>query len=335
LKRLSHYINQDALILAFTAGICLLFINALHLPQGFWAIITIGAIYQHGTSELTTKAILRLLGTVMGGAIASLIYHFFSHDILQLSLATFFILILTSYLNIQTKPYNYLFVVLNLTLIIVLGSYFLKHLPHAAINRCLEVGLGILVVFVIKVIIAKIQTPHLSILEKDLMQNLCQTLKNIHYSKRNLRQSIIIATTASLTILAWTQPNWHRMVWATVSILLMLEANVEMIREKIYIFLLAEIIAALYGGLIAMYYHQNLSLICLGLMFGFGICGYIISKQKNMLPLGNILACTLSITLLAGYPHDAYQIALNRLSFVYLGILISITVLFIFQKQFD
>ncbi len=227
--------------------LCFLTYQFMNWPEGYWSVVTISAITQATLSDTMVKAVLRLGGTCLG-AVIGFIFAYLIHDNPVWLISIFFIFItLTTYIALQTKPYNYGAIVAGFTAVVIISSKVLGDLQDIALFRTLEVIFGILVYAGVNIIVLILQrrvnefiTPHLS-------EKLADVYSKINWSPTTLRSALVISIPTTLTFLSWLIWQYPYGFWTTITLLIIMEDSVSVTEKKSLMRLIGQTMAAIGG----------------------------------------------------------------------------------------
>lgn len=286
-------------------------------------MVTVSAIARPMLSGTFVKAMLRLTGTIFG-ALLGFFCAYLIHDNIILLMAAFFLFVsLTVYIALQTKPYNYAAIVSGFTAVIVIASSVLGEVMAIAFYRTMEVVFGIILTGIISGMMGLILREHDQFFERGLFKKLSAAYQNLHYSRKTLLSALKISITASLTFLSWILFKYPYGYWVTITILIIMEDSLEETQRKSFLRLTGQILAAVYGLMVAIYSNGDPFILGLALFIGFFISGAIIGSGWSIADMGNHAGSAIAIMLLAGGPGQTAALVWDRFFNVLAGIFIA------------
>lgn len=133
-------IFRHAVRMAVIAASCLLLMTLLHLPMGYWILLTAILVCQPNYLATTTRLKQRILGTLCGVLIGSILPYFLPSTATQL-----FVMALTCALFFIFRQKRYSFSTFFITIQVIVGFYMLGMNVQAALYpRLLDTVLGAL-----------------------------------------------------------------------------------------------------------------------------------------------------------------------------------------------
>lgn len=312
---------------------CLIIYQYFHLTEGYWAVVTVSAITRPNLSGTFLKALLRLSGTLLGagvGLIAGLTIG--NSPILLFSVILLFTTV-TTYIGLQTKPYNYFSTVAGFSVVIVISACLEQDVSALAFHRTFEICLGILTMVLVSVVMNTLSSEKKSLFEKDTFWEMKKMMVNMHFSSEHLFQAFVIALTASLTFFYWYFFHFAQGIWITITIFVIMEDSLSGTNEKALVRFSGQVFAAVIGFLVAFFFPENMIVVAIALGLGFFICGMIIGSESKMATMGNHAGSALAIMLLAGYPNNMLDVVYGRFFNVLAGIVIATLVIYSLQSR--
>ncbi|KTD27172.1 MULTISPECIES: FUSC family protein [Legionella] len=313
--------------------ICLTISQYFHFHEGFWSVVTVSSIARPNFSATFVKAFLRLTGTLCGALVGFILAMQIGYSPLALFFAVLLFSTITTYIGLQTRPYNYLSVVAGFSAVIVIQSFLLNNIKAVALYRTLEVCLGIIVVGVVSWIMSKLTPAKQQLVDHEAAKKIKLAFKSIHFSKADLIDSFIIGITVSLTFLSWMIFRYPQGVWVTITLFVILENTVKGTHEKGLARFLGQCFAAILGGSVAILFPNSLIIIGAVLALGFFLCGMSIGYEMKFSATGNHAGSALAIMLLAGLPGDATEVVIGRFLNVLAGIVIATFISWLVFKE--
>lgn len=144
---------MTSLRLILAACIIYLIIYLFQWENGYWAMISAAAIIRPENHHTYTKALMRIVGTLIGGILAYLLLFLANEHTAILIIGIFIISFLAGVLILQKTSLNYSGIIIGLTAIIIIAdaqtdpNYFDVFLSRTAL-----VLLGIISVFIISLL---------------------------------------------------------------------------------------------------------------------------------------------------------------------------------------
>ncbi|WP_367608247.1 FUSC family protein [Legionella sp. W05-934-2] len=312
--------------------ICFLTYQWMNWPEGYWSVVTVSAITQSMLSDTMVKAVLRFWGTCLG-ALVGLIFAYLIHDNLFWLSSIFLIFItLTTYVGLQTKPYQYASVVAGFTAVVVIASKAMGNLQDIALFRTLEVIFGIFVYAGVNLIVLSLQKDSDAFIAPRFKEKISQVFKKIHWSSKSLIDTLIISIPTTLTFLSWLIWKYPYGFWTTITLLIIMEDSATDTEKKSFMRLIGQILAASCGLLVAYYAGGDLLITGIALAIGFFISGCIIGSGSPIAGVGNHAGSAIAIMLLVGLKEGTTDVVLGRFFNVLAGILIANLVMWLKTK---
>lgn len=311
--------------------ICFFISQYYQLSEGYWAVVTISAITRPNLSATFVKAALRLVGTLVGAWIGFVAAEGIGNAPYILFAIILLFTLVTTYIGIQTKPYNYLTVVAGFSAVIVIESYLLDDIKAVALYRTLEVCLGIVVMAIVSAIMARYLHNNDNFFEENVSHKIYKRFKSLHFSTSDLLHALVISLTASLTFLSWMVWRYPQGVWCTITVLVIMEDSLKLTHEKASARFLGQVVAAIFGGAVALFFPTNIVIVGVALAVGFFLCGMLIGRDHKLSTTGNHAGSAMAIMLLAGLPNNAMNVVAGRFINVVVGILIVTIVMYCFR----
>jgi uncharacterized membrane protein YccC len=315
--------------------ICFAISQYYQLSEGYWAVVTISAITLADFSSTFVKAILRLTGTLVGAWLGFVAAESIGNSPYVLFAVILLFTTITTYIGLQTKPYNYLTVVAGFSAVIIIESRLLGNIEAVALYRTLEICLGIIIMAIVSSVMAKCLASDDKFFDANAPKKIVHLFQTIHFSTNDLLHALIISLTASLTFLSWMIFQYSQGVWCTITILVIMEDHLKATDEKALARFLGQVLAAIFGGAVAILFPTNLVMVGIALGFGFFICGMLIGSGHKLASMGNHAGSAMAIMLLAGLPNNALEVVEGRFINVVAGIVITTLVSYCFRARLD
>ncbi|KTD33796.1 Fusaric acid resistance protein family protein [Legionella nautarum] len=313
--------------------ICLLLLQYYHLHEGFWAVVTVSSITRPNLSATVIKSALRLVGTLVGAIVGFILAKHIGYSPFELFFTILIFSFTTTYIGLQTRPYNYLSVVAGFSAVIVIASFVLGDIQAVAIDRTLEVCIGIIVVALVGWSISNFLTSKSPLIDREANKKIIQSFKDISWSKPDLINAAIISLAASLTFLSWIIFRYPEGVWVTITLFVVMEDTTKGTKEKALARFLGQCFAAVLGGAVAILFPTDMMVIGLVLVCGFFLCGFLIGYETKFSATGNHAGSALAIMLLAGLPDTALHVVIGRFLNVMVGLVIAMIVSYLLLKE--
>lgn len=312
---------------------CLVMYQYFHLTEGYWAVVTISAITRPNLSGTFLKALLRLSGTLLGAGVGLIAGLAIGNSPVPLFSVILLFTTATTYIGLQTKPYNYFSTVAGFSVVIVIAGCLEHDVSALAVHRTLEICLGILTMLLVSVTMNQFLTKKNTLFEKDTFLDMKKVISTTHFSRIHFFQAFVIALTASLTFFYWYFFRFSQGIWITITIFVIMEDSLSGTNEKALVRFLGQVFAAVIGVLVALFFPGNIMIIAAALGLGFFICGMIIGSESKMATMGNHAGSALAIMLLAGYPNNMLDVIYGRFFNVLAGIVIATLVTYSLQSR--
>ncbi|KTC84592.1 MULTISPECIES: FUSC family protein [Legionella] len=313
--------------------ICFLLLQYFHLHEGFWSVVTVSSITRPNLSATFIKSALRLGGTLLGAFVGFILAEHIGYAPFELFFTILIFSFATTYIGLQTRPYNYLSVVAGFSAVIVIASFLLGDMQAVAIYRTLEVCVGIIVVAVVGWSLSNFVPSDFHLIDPEATKKIIRSFKEIGFSKPDLINAAIISLAASLTFLSWIIFRYPQGVWVTITLFVVMEDTTKGTKEKALARFLGQCFAAVLGGAVAILFPTNMIVIGLVLTCGFFLCGFLIGNETKFSATGNHAGSALAIMLLAGLPDAALEVVVGRFLNVMAGLLIAMIVSYLLFKE--
>jgi len=309
--------------MALAALACFWLYHLGHFSEGFWSVVTVSAIARPTVMASCNKAMLRILGTLVGALVGFITAQLIGLQPLWLFLVFLVFTLGTTYVALQTKPWNYASIVAGFTAAIVIASTVLGDVHAVAIYRTLEVILGIGMMTLVSWCITRWVHSEDTWFDSDAMHEYYQRLMSLHYSRATLIYALLIAASSALSFLAWMWLRYPNGIWVTITILLIMEESLDASYHKAWLRFLGQTLAAVYGLLCVFLCAGDPWALSLALMLGFFISGCVIGSRTPVADMGNHMGSAIAIMLLAGGAGEQWQVVASRFFNVAGGIVIA------------
>ncbi len=296
-------------------------------PKGFWAVLTVTAVIRPSIEHTCGKAIMRILGTFIGGFLAYILMLLSHGNILIITIGLLIISTFSGLVILHKGIISYAGVVIGLTAIVVLSdslSLGYGHYGTVFIERTSLVMFGVFVAYTINILI------NILFKKERFNFNFMANLKHAGdglFDRARLKSSLPMALLLAMIILITYVPwlIWQTVggYWAAITCFFIIEERILGIIGKGKLRFGAHFCAASLGivGVLLSLLYPPLKIFTL--CFGYIIAGYIIVNAKNLSHTGNTFAIALTIMLL--YDHqgiDTIEIVLLRFFYVLIGIIV-------------
>jgi uncharacterized membrane protein YccC len=331
----NHPVALITAIKMCTAGLLgFLLIYFLHLPESVWCLITIAAVLQTGLNQTLAKSFMRAIGTILGAVIGYWIALYTNTSPGFIVLLLIFIMIFcTSCIALQPTIYSYAGIVTGMTITIII-FFGLAHedILTVAVDRTIEVLLGILILAVLNIVL-------FFIVKKFFPRGISKSviswqLPKCKMEKQYVFSALKVASACVLTFLIWfifKQPQGY---WATITCLLIMEENQKETLKKGLFRFLSHLIAAVIGlGFTAAFLHAPYAWRLLPLLLTFFVCGFLIGTKNQYASMGNTLGIAIAIMLFSSPgTQETFQIIFARFYNVVIGVSVAFLMLFSFTS---
>lgn len=294
------YINIVAIKL--TVALLIAFVIYYFFPSNtdYWSLVTIMAIVQADFDNTLNKAIMRLLGTLIGAIIGFGLALLINQNEILILILFFISIFFTSLIALQRTNYTYAGVVAGITLVIVLSASLLSgQLVEMALERTVQVIIGIFILLAINIIILVFfETKVFSI--QYFIGELRHLIPSHQFilDRNIIKAALKITIACTFTFLTWLLVNQPEGFWATVSCLLIMEESIKATKVKASFRIIAHLLAASVGVLWAISLGNYLWSLIIPIIMGGYFCGYLISLKNKYSPLGTTMGIALMIMLL-------------------------------------
>jgi uncharacterized membrane protein YccC len=286
-------------------------------------------------SDTMVKALLRLLGTCVRAFVGFVLVYLIQDNPIWLGLTFGFFVTLTSFIALQTKPYNYCAIVAGFTAVVIISSKVLGNVQAIAWFRTLEVIFGIMVYAFINIMVEILIHGKAPFFDYKIKSKLISTYHQIHLSKETIINALTISIPTTLTFISWLIWKYPYGFWTTVTLLVIMEDTLSATRDKSMARFLGQTLAAVCGLLVAFYANGDVLLTGIALAIGFFISGCIIGSNSKIASMGNHAGSAIAIMLLVGLKEGATDVVTGRFFNVLAGILIANTVMWLHHRLFE
>lgn len=282
-------------IVAFT------FSQLVPWPFSFWAVITVAAITRPGLTSTYIKGIARFLGTFVGVILAFLSLLIAKDNMYLLSLCLFLIIFFSSALSFQASFISNCGLIVGITVVIVLAVGVMLPSPNFVIFlRFIDVVIGIASVLVINLALRYFYHTKESVADEMVSEfKACiASLRTSLDKRRALITCLSISVITALTFFLWLYFDYHGGYWVTISCLVIMEDNLQKVREKMTLRFFAHVFACFIGGISVYLIGQQSWLMGIPVALTFFVCGYAMVKDTIFGKAANTLAVAVCIMLL-------------------------------------
>ena len=134
-------------MIALTAVICLIFAQWLRLPQGYWAVMSSIIVMQSNVHETISVSWSYLAGTAIGAIIGGIFLDLFGVHVWAFGIAVIIVVLICKYFNLK-QSYR----LAGVTVAMIMLINHIESPWLTALQRFLEVSLGIVVALLISVL---------------------------------------------------------------------------------------------------------------------------------------------------------------------------------------
>lgn len=294
-------------------------------PMGFWSIITIGAVAQSQSHNTAIKSIMRIIGTLVGAIIGYTVATIAHQNPTILLPAIFCLITLSSFFALQETIFSYAGIVAGMTIaIIVFFSVMDTNIYHIAIDRSIEILIGVVILFFINMVILLFKKDFLNAL-KDTWH----TLKTHPFSISNTQiiPAIKVASACLFIFILWYYFHLPEGYWAAITCLIVMEEKIAITFEKGVFRFSSHFIAASLSLLIALFIPHNYFILrIIPLCAAFFLCGLLVGSKSRYQEMGNTIAVAVTIMLIS----NPNEVTTNHLIFWrFFNVLIGVSIAFI------
>ncbi|MCF6764620.1 FUSC family protein [Thiotrichales bacterium 19S3-7] len=307
-------------------------IQIFQWQDGYWAMISLAAVIRPNTQHIYIKAIMRIIGTIIGGILAYILLVIAQDNLYVVTIGLFFISLFAGLIILQKNSFNYAGIIIGLSAIIIVASaQGAGNYLDVVISRASFVLLGIIVLFIVNLLIKPFdknaQTTHLT---NDILTSI-KTLYNKPKIQTNLISAILLALSVTITFFPWLVLQYAGGFWAAVTCYFIIEETAFGVYKKAKLRLFAHIGAAVIA-LLAVLLTQYIPLLSIIiLLIGYIICALIIVNANALSHTGNTMAIAMTIMILAGLNEVDIHIIIARFLNVVLGIIIGLIICHMFK----
>lgn len=283
-----------------SAGAVAFLIYALfNTDMGFWSVVTIAAITQASSQGTLVKSIMRTLGTLIGALLGFLAAKIAHQNPYILIPSIFCLITLTSFFALQNTIYGYAGIVAGMTIAIILFySVIQTNITQLAVDRSLEILMGVAILLLINCIILFYQKQFFS--EIFQLRETFVSSNILILPNQTLIPALKVSCASLITFLIWYYFHLPEGYWSAITCLLIMEENVKATFTKAFFRFSAHVIAVVIAFLIALAFaHTHFLWKIFPLIAAFFACGYLISSKKPYASMGNTIAIAVSIMLVS------------------------------------
>lgn len=327
--------NKEALQTALKMSLAGLLAFSIYLtfrlPFGYWSIITIAAVVRPGLTNTLSKALLRIVGTILGAIFGLIILTYCANHEMLMILGYFLIICCSSYIGIQKNVFNYAGIIAGVTTTIVIASGLTTHDPqYAAMWRMLEVFIGIICLMFVDLVLSYLwrqsEAPIATIRQEYLAAR--ASFSAPQQTRVLFSTAIIVGLTMTAVFVPWLVWQYTNGFWAAISCLFIMEENLLRVQKKSWSRFSSHVIAAVIGSFSALVFTDNAWFLAIPLTCSFFAFGYFMSINKELSNMGNTMGIALAIMLLTDIGRTAsLEMIMFRFSYTVLGIIVGLTVL--------
>lgn len=295
--------------------------NAIPLQNPFWALITIAILFSNTNTNILYKSLLRILGTIIGAALALLLVSCFINKVPIFLILTFYLMSLLYYLTF-TQKHAYTWFLAGITFFMIITTSLAENESPASFAywRILEITLGISICFFFQ---GFIKTP-------------VQFEPPMAAQVNKLKHAFIASFGALLTIIAYLVSGWYGATQGLITAnVILAERSLSHVSYKAIHRFGGCLFGALLGLFILILLPQNLFTISLviGVMFAAKTYCQIQYPQLNYLFLQATIAFSLAIIPDNNESAASITPALERLAGMTMGICVALFTEAVFSKR--
>ena|SRR3990167_8754669 len=327
--------NKSALLtgvkLSTACALAFILYTAFHWPYGYWSVVSVAAVTRPGLSFTLNKAMMRIVGTVIGAMLGYLIGWIATGNVIVVMCFFFMGIIVSSYVALQKSLMSYCGIIFGLTLTLVLASGLMTNqLFGMAVYRTIEVIVGIACILVVNSLL-RLFFPRKEALKAPFIREFRLAWKKLLEFKNNkplFFTAVRIAVAASLTFLPWVIFRYPGGYWATISCFFIMEESTMRVQEKGWMRFISHVIVAVIGVVIAFIVGNHLWYLLFPILIIYFALGYLMVSHSTFSTSCNTMGIALAIMLLAN-PGLASTLGvilsrfLNVIGGIGVGILIS------------
>ncbi|WP_162261867.1 FUSC family protein [Legionella adelaidensis] len=288
--------------------------------EGYWSIISIGAITQLYFNNILLKMILRIAGTIIGASTAFYAVQFL--PIYSLLFVFFFCLFLAILITLAASQYRYMMIITGLTFTLVIASGISNNIEEMAILRTYEVIAGCAITAGVSLLLAYFFPENKGTSNKFKL--------HFKFYPGIVLEAFLMSLACFLTFLSWKWLQYPFGFWAPITCLFVIEENIGKTMKNGKKRILAHIVAALCAGLVDLLIPQNNIVVAIPLVLGFAAIGYCLGIKGWIAEVVNTVAIAWSIMLLVDDPTMGHlSVVVARFLNVVYGVIVAFLVIYI------
>lgn len=318
---------QSGARFAFAALIAFIFYHLFDLQFGYWAVVSVAAVMRPNYTMTSAKALLRLMGTLIGVVIGYLAISCIKYFPASLYIVFFISMFITGLLIFAKRKYRYSGIVCGITIIIIIttvnqqGTLFYD----VIVDRTLDVTVGILIAW----ICSKLFFPVEDTQEKETLSLPKPPITSI------VINSAIMACATVLSLIPWFYYHYSGGYWAPIACLFIIEENFDKTQKNAITRFFAHVIVIFLAAIFSFLGGTSYSL-GIALVIGMFIFGYWMRKPLFGFDstIANSMAIAYCIVLLiAPGEENIIESCVARFVNTVLGILVGMIVVNFLQPE--
>jgi len=298
----SHSGLLTAIKMMLAGLIAFSFSQIVSWPFSFWAVITVAAVTRPGLKNTYLKGAARFLGTFVGLILAFLSLQLSNDNMYVLSLCLFFIIFITTVVSFLTSFISNCGLIIGITVVVVLAAGESSAASNTIIFlRFVDVSVGIVSVLMVNILLRDFFYKNAKLKKNVSTALIPQPQKPLFiFNKKShiLLTALTIGAISSISFILWLYFKYPGGYWLTISCLIIMEDNLQTLREKMTLRFMAHLFACVIGGISVYLIGQQSWLMGIPILLTFFICGYIMVKDNILGKAANTLAVAVCIMLL-------------------------------------
>lgn len=316
---------RAAIAMALVAFLALFF----HFKAPYWAVITVVVIMSVSHQASIDRGLQRIIGTLLGALLALVLIDVVSQNTVSFLLVVFLVSFVCYYL-FQTYKYQYAVLLGLATFLLVYASMLSGDAISfdVAVWRCCEIVLGVTVVFIVATLTTLKRYRENVVLTEIEKSNWSLNVVALKHALKS-----VIAT--ELAIVVWLFSDWPGGIQGIISSLVVsAKTDLVVMRSTAW----ERLLGCLLGGGIGLFCLHFVAfdlVILLTLVFSFGLlfCYLMYASPRHMY-IGLQANVAFALTLVqAGGPTQNIAPGLERLSGIFLGVIVGLLVHHLFSRQ--
>ena len=246
-------------------------------PDGYWAMISVAAVFTGQWVSTRNKIASRIGGTLIGAAFGMLLIQLLGHHIAPV-LITFIIFVTCArYIGMRWPLYSYASIITAITVVIIISSLITPlSFLEMAYYRTLQVLLGTVVTLVITAIGHRLFPQYPS---NTAEKNFTPTQSAFHI--KIWISAFQVALASTITLITWIIWQYPYGFWAVFSCLLTMEESKNISHNKMLLRFAAHAGIALFAGIARLLVGTHYQFLIVPFSIGFFIIGVMACSQKK------------------------------------------------------